>query len=141
MEIGNHLSAVLVADFAASAHDALAAITDPAERSVRTQEFLQTLVRVRRQDSQAGKLAIERERRARERAKEMEEDDWRDKYQREDASFIHIMKRSMMADSFASPNLLSQAAATGYAESLLRGAKLAPSDPTHSSAPDKPQSN
>src|ERR1035437_8716347 len=69
VEIANHLSAVLVAELAASARAALAAITDPAERCVREQEFLLTLVRVRRQDNLAGKLAIERERLARERAK------------------------------------------------------------------------
>jgi hypothetical protein len=76
VELGNHLSALLVADFAASARGALAAITDPAERCVRQQEYLQTLARVRRQDYLAGRLAIERERRARERVKEKKKDDY-----------------------------------------------------------------
>ena len=72
VEISHHLSAVLVAELAASARESLATITDPAERCARMQEFLNTLARVRRQDNLAGQLAIERERRARERAKEKE---------------------------------------------------------------------
>ena len=67
VEISNHLSAVLVAEFAASARDALATLADPAERSMRMQEFLDTLAsRAPKQDNLAGRLAIERERRARE---------------------------------------------------------------------------
>ena len=141
VEIGNHLSAVLVAEFAASARAALSAITDPAERCVREQEFLLTLARVRRQDSQAGKLAIERERRARERIKEMEKDERRKEWAKEWEPMRLIFQRSRMRDYFARPDLTSQLMATHEAESLLRGVKLADSCPDISTPPDKPQSN
>ena len=58
VELANHLSAVLVAEFAAAARNAQAELADPAERCVRLQEFLLTLARVRRQDYLAGRLAI-----------------------------------------------------------------------------------
>jgi hypothetical protein len=141
VEIANHLSAVLVAELVASARDALANITDPAERCVRVQEFLQTLARVRRQDNLAGRLAIERERRARERVKEKEKDDRR----RENAPFCHqmhrITQRSMMAILYESPNLASQALANEEAESLLRDVKLDGSRPDGPTAPLNPESN
>jgi len=141
VEIANHLSAVLVAELVASARDALANITDPAERCVRVQEFLQTLARVRRQDNLAGKLAIERERRTRERLKEKEKDDYRRECRRESAPWARELARSIMGDSFASLNFLSQAQATEEAESLLRGVKLDGSRQAGSTPPDKPQSN
>ena len=141
VEIGNHLSAVLVAELAASARGALAALTDPAERCVRMQEFLNTLARVRRQDNLAGRLAIERERRARARVKEKEKDDYRRECGRESAPWARELARSIMGDSFASLNFLSQAQATEEAASLLRGIKLNSSRPDGSVAPDKPQSN
>ena len=66
VEISHYLSAMLVAELMESARDALAIIPDPAERCARMQEFLHTLARLRREDYLAGRLAIERERRARE---------------------------------------------------------------------------
>ena len=141
VEISHHFSAVLVAELAASAHDELATLTDPAERCARMQAILHTMMSVRRQDNLAGRLAIERERRTRERAKEKRKDGWREEYQRENASFIHGLNRSVMADSFASPDLLSQAQGSEQAVSLLRGVKLEPSSPARSGVPDKPESN
>src|ERR1019366_1515019 len=55
VEMANHLSAVLMAELAASARDALAELADPAERCARMQDFLVTLARVRRQDYLAGR--------------------------------------------------------------------------------------
>jgi hypothetical protein len=141
VEIGNHLSAVLVAELAASARDALAAITDPAERCVRQQEYLQTLARVRRQDYLAGQLAIERERRARERVKEQEKDEHQKKWAGEWEPVSRQFKRSFMTDSFAKPDLTSQLMATQHAESLLRDVKLDESPLDGSTATDKPGSN
>ncbi|MGD1090141.1 MAG: hypothetical protein ABR955_15660 [Verrucomicrobiota bacterium] len=137
VEISNHLSTVFVAELAASHRNTLATITDPAERCAREQELLRTLARVRREDYLAGRLQIERERRARERAAEKEEDD----YRREHAPFARLLTRSFMADSYAKPDLISQAEATGYAESLLRDVKLETSGTTRSVKPDQPQSN
>jgi hypothetical protein len=141
VEISNHLSALLVAEFAASALDSLAAIADPAERCVREQEFLLTLARVRRQDNLAGRLAIERERRARDRVKEKEEDDHRRQYAKEWEPMRLHFKRSNMTDLYASPDFTSQLMATHDAESLLRDVKPDPSGPTRSVTPDKPGSN
>jgi len=137
VEASHHLSAVLVAELAESARDSLAAITDPAERCARLQEILQTLARVRRQDNQAGRLAIERERRARERAKEQKHDDWRG----ESAPWIRQFKRSFMGNLYAKPDFTSQLMATQDAESLLRSVKLNGSCPDGSTAPGQPQSN
>jgi hypothetical protein len=83
VEISHHLSAVLVAELMESARESLATITDPAERCVRMEEFLNTLARVRRQDNLAGRLAIDRERRARERVKEQEKDERRKECERD----------------------------------------------------------
>jgi hypothetical protein len=141
VEVGNHLSALLVADFGTSARDALAVIIDPAERCVRQQEYLQTLARVRRQDYLAGRLAIERERRARERVKEKKKDDYQKECARDSWAFVLGMKRSSMTDSFAKPDFISQAFATQEAESLLRGLDLDPSGPARSVSLDKPKSN
>jgi hypothetical protein len=141
VEIANYLSAVLVAELAASARDALAAITDPAERCVREQEFLTTLARVRRQDYLAGRLAIERERRARERVKEKEDDEHKKEFAKEWEPMSRHFKRSYMTDLYAKPDFTSQLMATQDAESLLRGVKLDPSGSASSDALDKPQSN
>jgi hypothetical protein len=140
VEISNHLSAVLVAELAESARTALAAITDPSEKCVRQQEILQILARVRRQDYLAGKLAIEREIRARDRAQEREEAAYAASCQRENATFFQVIKRSFMGDSFASPDLLSQAAGLDGAESLLRGVKLDSPGSIGSITPDPPGS-
>lgn len=137
VEGGNHLSAVLVAELAASARDALAAITDPAERCVREQEILETLAHVRRQDYLAGRLAIERERRARERAKEQEEDD----YRLENAPWHRQIMRSIMGDLYESPNLSPQLMAARHAESLLRDVKTNSSGSSGSKVPANPESN
>jgi hypothetical protein len=141
VEVGNHLSAVLVAELAASARDSLAAITDPAERSARVQEFLQTLVRVRRQDNQAGRLAIERERRSRERVEENEKDASRKEWAREWEPVGRHFKRSFMGDLYAKPDFTSQLMATQDAESLLRGVKLDGSCSDGSTAPVNPGPN
>ena len=141
VEISNHLSAVLVAELAASARDSLATLTDPAERCMRMQEFLNTLIRVRRQDNLAGRLAIERERQARERVKEKEKDVRRKECERDWEPVRRQIKRSYMADLYAQPDFTSQAIATQDAESLLRDVKLDPSGPARSVAPDRPESN
>jgi hypothetical protein len=89
----------------------------------------------------AGRLAIEREHRARARFEENKKDDYQKECARESWAFVLGMKRSSMTDSFAKLDFNSQAMATQDAESLLRGVKL-DHDPSHnSSAPDKPQSN
>lgn len=72
MEIPNHLSALLVAELVVCARKAQAKLTDPAERWERLREFLQTLIRVRRQDYLAGRLAIDLELRERDHEKEKE---------------------------------------------------------------------
>jgi hypothetical protein len=105
------------------------------------QEFLRALARVRREDYLAGRLAIERERRARERAEEKEEDEYRNECAREWEPLKRQFKRSDMADSYAKPDFASQAMATQDAESLLRGVKLAPSGTVGSVALDQAQSN
>jgi hypothetical protein len=129
VEIGNHLSAMLVAEFAAAAGTALATITDPAERCARQQEFLQTLARVRRQDYLAGRLAIERERRAREREQERRQDEFGRECHRESAPWARQIHRSLMADSFAHPDFHSQAQGIEQAATVLGGLKPGPSDP------------
>jgi hypothetical protein len=141
VEISHHLSAVLVAELAASARDALATLTDPAKRCARMQEFLNTLARVRRQDNLAGRLAIERERRARARTEEEEEDERRKECARDWEPLKRQFKRSYMADLYARPDFTSQVMATQDAESLLRDVKLDPSGPAGSVAPDQAQSN
>jgi len=141
VEVGNHLSAVLVAELAASARDRLATITDPAERCARLQEFLHALARVRREDYLAGRLEIERERRARERAGEKEEDDHRRESAREIAPWIQSFKRSMMADLYASPDFTSQAMAAEHGESLLRAPEQDQTGVAGSGRPDQTQSN
>ncbi len=139
LEAGNHLSAVLVAELAASARDELATLTDPAQRCARTQEFLQTVARVRRQDNQDGRLAIERERRARERDKEKQDDADKKEWAREWAPVYRQFQRSYMADCYAQPDFNSQLAATREAESLLRGLKPDGSHPEPPAAPVEPE--
>jgi len=137
VEVGNHLSAVLVAELAASARDALATLTDPAERCIWMQKLLHTLMRVRRQDNLAGRLAIERERRARERIEEKDNDE----YRRENAPFCGQINRFFMTDNYAEPDFNSQLEATQYAESLLRDVKLDGSRSDGPAAPEHPESN
>jgi len=141
VEVANHLSAALVAELATSARDALAAIADPAERCVREQEFLLTLARVRRQDYLAGKLAIERECRARDRAKEKKKEEDHKKHSREWEPISRQFKRSFMGDLYAKPDFASQLMATGQAESLLRDVKLDGSQSDGSTEPVHPESN
>jgi hypothetical protein len=137
VELGNHLSTVLVVELAASAHDALAVITDPTERCVRQREYLETLARMRRQDNLAGRLAIERERRAWERVKE----DKKDAERKEWEPIARHFKRSHMMDLCASPDLTSQLLATREAETLLRNVKLESSGRAHASTLGKSTSN
>lgn len=141
VEIGNHLSSMLVAELAVSARHAIEELAEPAERCVRLQEFLLTLARVRRQDYLAGKLAIERERRARERVEEKEKDDYRRECAKESWPLVRSIRRSSMTDWFASPDFTSQAMATVEAESLLRDVKLNGTGSVGPTAPDKPESN
>ena len=75
----------------------------------------------------AGKLDIERERRARERVKEKADDEHQKEFAKQWEPMGHCFKRSYMADSFAEPNLASKIMATQDAESLLRDVKLDPS--------------
>ena len=123
VEIGNHLSAVLVAELAAAARGALAELAEPTERCLRLQEFLLTLARVRRQDYLAGRLVIERERRARERVQEKADDDHQREFAKEWEPMRSQFKRSYMADLYAQPDLTSQLMAIQDAESLLRDVK------------------
>ena len=141
VEVSHHLSAVLVAELAASAREALAAITDPAERCIRTQEYLDTLARTRRQDNLAGKLALELERRARERFEEKKKDEDQKEWAREWEPMKFHFKRSFMGDLYAKPDFTSQLMATRDAESLLRDVKLDGSSPDGSAAPINPESN
>jgi hypothetical protein len=137
VEIGNHLSAMLVAELAVSARGALEELAEPAERCVRLQEFLLTLARVRRQDYLAGRLAIERERRTRERVKEEEDDEHRNEWE----PMRLFFKRSNMTNLYASPDITSQVMANQEAESLLRDQKLNGSHLSGSTAPVNPKSN
>ncbi len=141
VEISHHLSAVLVAELVESARESLATLTDPAERCARMQDFLNTLARVRRQDNLAGRLAIERERRARARAEEKVEDERREECARDWEPLKRQFKRSYMADLYAQPDFTSQAMATQDAETMLRDVKLAPLGTAVSVAPDQAQSN
>ena len=141
VEIANHLSALLVAELAASAHDELATLTDPAERCARTQEILHTLMRVCRQDYLAGQLAIKRERRARERVEEQEKDEHRKKWAKECEPLSRQFKRFYMTDLYAQPDLTSQLMATQDAESLLRDIKIEGARPDGFIAPETPESN
>ncbi len=120
VELGNHLSVMLVAELAASAREALAGMTDPVERCARQQELLKMLARVRQQDYLAGRLAIERERRARQRLEEQAVDDERRQCQEEAWPLIQGLRRSAMTDLFAAPDFTSQAIGMQLAESLLR---------------------
>ncbi len=104
-------------------------MADPAERRVQEQEFLQTLARVRRQNYLAGKLALDREGRERERVKTQRDDQIRRQFAKEYEPMGRQFNHLFMADSFASPDFSSQLMACHHAESLLRDAMLAPSAP------------
>ena len=141
VEIANHLSTLLVAELAAAAREALAELTDPVERCVRLQENLHTLVRVRRQDYLAGKLAIARELRERDRAKEDENEKIRKEYQQENVAWTIGFRRAHMADLYAQPSITSQAEAGALAESLLRQTKPNVSQPNGRAAPVNHRTN
>jgi hypothetical protein len=141
VELGNRLSAVLVAELAQAASDWLATITDPVERCARGQELLRTLARVRREDYLAGRLAIERERREQERVQENEKDASRKAWAREWEPLSRHFKRSFMGDLYAKPDFTSQLMAAQDAESLLRGVKPDGSSPDGSTAPTNPGTN
>ena len=119
-EVGKHLSVVLVAELAASAREALAGLADPTERCAKQQELLKTLARVRQQDYLAGRLAIERERRARQQLEEQAADAERRQRELEAWPLMEGQRRSAMADLFAMPDFASQAMGMELAESLLR---------------------
>jgi hypothetical protein len=138
VEISNHLSAVLVAELAGSARAALATITDPSEKCAQQQEILQLLARVRRQDYLAGKLAIEREIHARDRARERQQAEDVASCRRRNATLSHFMKWSSIVESFARPDLLSQGVGLSRAESLLWHVKLDSPDPSVPSRPTHP---
>jgi hypothetical protein len=124
--LSNIFSTVVVADLMESSRNTLATITDPAERCACEQELLRTLARVSREDVLAGRLQIQRERRARERGKEKIEDELHQQYE----PCFRLIRQSRMVDLYAQPDLISQAEATGYAESLLRDVKLETSGTT-----------
>jgi hypothetical protein len=92
---------------------------------------------VRRQDYRAGRLEIERERRALERANEKIRDDYAGAY----ASVFCNLWRSFMTEEYARPDFRSQALATAYAESLLSDKEEDPSSPARPIAPNQTQSN
>jgi hypothetical protein len=119
VEVSQHLAAVLTAELAESARELLATITEPAERWARLQELLRELARVRREDSRAGRLQIERERRARERAQEECREAWRRQHSLSD----RLTQRSFLVHLFGQPDLATQALATECAEALLLEAK------------------
>jgi len=125
VDLSHHLSAVLVAELAASARDALAAVADPAERCKRTKDVLDTLIRVRRQDTQAGQLALKREC----WEKERRQDEYEQACRRENATRLRQLYRSFMTDSFARPDLFSQGQGIEHATTVLGGLKPGPSDP------------
>ena len=141
VEVANHLFAVLVAELAAAARDALAATTNPAELCALLQQILQTLARVRRQDYLAGRLAIDRELRERDRPQEKEEAEEREEEKRESEPRKLFSKRASMTDLYAQADLLSQALANAQAESLLRRAKPDHPVPNGSHAPGSPGPN
>jgi hypothetical protein len=61
-ELGNQLSVLLLAEYAAAARAMRSKLTDPAERFEQLQTMLLTLAKVRQQDSVAGRLELEAER-------------------------------------------------------------------------------
>ena len=115
LEVSHHLAAVLTVELAESAKALMTTITDPAERWVRLGELLRELARVRREDCRAGRLQIERERRAKERAEEESNNEWRQQH----AMSNRLMQRSLLIDLFAKTDIVSQAMAAECAESLL----------------------
>ena len=105
------------------------------------QELLQALARARRQDSLAGQLAIDRERCARERVNEMENDEYQKECAKEWEPMRRQFKRAAKTDDYANPDFTSQLMATHEAESMLRSGKLDGSNQAGSTAPVKPESN
>ena len=65
-------------------------------------------------------LAIDQERRDRERAQEQEEDEFQEEYQREAAPLVHALGYKRMTKLFAQPDLASQMQACQIADSLLQ---------------------
>jgi hypothetical protein len=96
VEPANLLSTVLVAELAVAARDAQAELTDPVARCKQLQELLGALAKVRQQDYLAGRLAIDREHRARERAEEKSLDE----YRREVAPFVAQIQAASDARMF-----------------------------------------
>jgi hypothetical protein len=80
---GDHLSAVLMAEFAVAAQATLAAMTDPAERCKRLEGLLGTLIKVRRQDCASA-------RRAREAATEQELEEFQAECKKDWAKVAHL---------------------------------------------------
>jgi hypothetical protein len=72
--LSQHLSTLLVVELATAIFQLLPTLTDPAERCAKISEYLRTLSRVRQQDTQTGRFAIETERRDRERNEEIQSD-------------------------------------------------------------------
>lgn len=141
MEIPNHLSALLVAELVVCARKAQAKLTDPAERWERLREFLQTLIRVRRQGYLAGKLAIDLELGERNHEKEKDEDEDLKERRQGGAAFSFRLTHALMADLDVEQNFTSPANANAQAESPLRKAKLDGFQPKGSPAPVNPRSN
>lgn len=137
VEVSQHLSAVLGAEFAESARALLATLTDPAERWEQLQELLRELARMRREDHRAGRLQFERERRARERA----EEERAEAHRRELAPYDRLLMRSGLADLFSQPDLFSQAMGVRQAEVLLLGAESRAVAAPGSSSPNQSKSN
>lgn len=124
LEPAGHLSAVLVAELALAANEAQTQLTDPAERCKRLQELLHTLAKVRQQDFLAGRLAIERERRARERRQEEDDDNYRKECEMD--PFNINLKVEELGQLRSTPTLQAQLLANRKAEALLRSLKPTP---------------
>ena len=124
LEPAGHLSAILVAELALAANEAQTQLTDPAERCKRLQELLHTLAKVRQQDFLAGRLAIERERRARERMQEEDDDNYRQELEMD--PFNINLKVEELGQLRSTPTLEAQLLANRKAEALLRSLKPTP---------------
>ena len=70
----NHLTVLLVSEFAAALVQLLPTLTDPAQRCDYIAKYLNILARLRQQDYQAGRLDIQRQRRFREADQENQAD-------------------------------------------------------------------
>jgi len=116
-EMSKYISRVFAADFAAAAREVLDGVADPVERCTRLQGFLRTLTHLRREEHQAGRLKIARERRDREAAQEQRDEELR----REDEVLARQLRGQSAEDLFAKPDFNDQARAVGAAEASLRG--------------------